>query len=801
MLHEAAGALAERNFLVLRLAGDPHARSVSYSAFADALGPLLGIGGEVDEAAIVSAWPALADYAPFLAQVAQPEAPENAAAVGMLDASAFSAACREAILAAVTLVAAQRPVTLMFDDHQFADQATQETLVALAGAIAHAPVLLIVGARPDAPPAWPPTAHCRQLVLSPLDVEATSVLLKAVAGAEAIVSGLAAIVRRRADGVPFFIEELSRTLLDAGEFSVVDAKLTTRAGFHAIDVPHSLEGLVRVRLDQLQPQVRAVLQTAGVIGQQFEWSVLRDLMDLDGPAALHLGAAVTASIVQPVRLVPEPVYRFSQKLMQVVARDSILIKERRELHRRIAEALEARAGDQGEARREELAFHFAEAGCDDKAVEHLLAAAGHALRWGSAQVAAELADRAVQVLEAQPAAPARDEVLLEAYATLCEALLHCRGFDDPDLATFLAKMSEHADAAPAGPQLLKPIWLLWRRFYVGMMLPEAQACARRLMEIGDEVDDPAVRMIALSAEGVIAYFQGEPGRACEVLGSAVALWAPEAMLSHPSGIPATAAFFAHVFLASSLVLHGEPRRAAPFFDLADEMAESAHSPDLCLVVGLYREWAMLALGDYERCALQNAVDFERAQQHELYHQVAVTRTIQAVLAVQRGDTAAAQEIARELETFFGPFPLTSNGRVYLLMRIGLGFATGDHSEIPARIDALRIGLKRLRTRHFLAHTEQVSLSLHWPSDPRAAQSQAESAIPVLIATGNRIPHLMLAITLARLQLAEGNAGAAQATLERALQPLDPEELTDAPIHQTAVNLLDRARSSMAAPEA
>lgn len=803
LVHEAVSRLTEREFILLQTTCTAFGRAKPLGPIVDLLRKLFQPNGQhadapPDAAGIKAAFPVLEPYAPILARLVGQSGSQEPLPYEM-DAASMSRASREATIAVITVAAERRPLAIIIDDFQLADESTQELIGPLAEAIAHSRVLLVIGARPSGAPVWPLVVHCCQLVLPPLDVHATGELLISVTGASTLRAGLANVIRGLTDGVPLFVEELARAMIEHGQLQIVEGQLTSPAGIDHAALPRSLEALVRARLDRLEPDLRTLLQTASAIGRQFEWSLLRHLIETDQPPAAQLRPALALGLIEQVRLLPEPVYRFRQHIIQLVAHDSMLKRERHELHRRIGEQIEADLGDRKDDRLEELAYHFAEAEVADKAVHYLLAAGQKALGWGSARVAADLAARALAFVENQSSEQRDYDRLLMAYVVLGNALTLSRGYFDRELGAVVEKARVLGPDVGSDQVQLATTWWLWRHYYNCLMLDEAAECVIRLGALADSTGSVGVRLAALGAEGIVAHFRGEVEAASRLLAEAVSLWDPDAMAANDAGIALVGSVMSHVFLGFTEVVQCRVSEGWATFDAAERIAQEARQPDLELFCLSYRQMALFLLERFEDAAALNTHALGLTAKHERHSWEAVNRILLGQLLLVRGDLEGTRGILREMEAAVSMGAGTRS--LYHVLSLHEAVARQDAAAITASAENLAKGMERTGVRVFVVELALTRASLAWTADRQRAYAEARTVMEQVGAMGARLGQLRMANDLARLLLADGDTEEAARILKSALAPLNPAELKDCPIYERACEALHHAEAGPSLPPA
>jgi class 3 adenylate cyclase/tetratricopeptide (TPR) repeat protein len=270
-------------------------------------------------------------------------------------------------------------LVLVFEDLHWADPNSVELLEQLLALPDQAPVLLLALFRPHRDEiSWRfhetaarEYAHrYSALSLEPLDEAGTRTLLANLLHFEDLPDRLRTLILEKAEGNPFYVEEVIRSLLDAGVIVEEAGRWRATREVERVRVPDTLAGVITARLDRLERPVKQVAQAAAVIGRAFPHDILAEVQG-DGPA---LNRALTdlqrRDLVREVRRLPAREFMFKHVLTQEAAYASVLIAQRRALHRRVAECLERAPGDLTDARLAALAHHYYEGGAWEKALEY-----------------------------------------------------------------------------------------------------------------------------------------------------------------------------------------------------------------------------------------------------------------------------------------------------------------------------------------------------------------------------------------------------------------------------------------------
>jgi predicted ATPase len=280
--------------------------------------------------------------------------------------------------------ARSQPVVVAFEDLHWADPTSLDLLRGLADRGAQAPLLLLATARPEFRPPWSLRSHHSIVSLRPLDRAGVAQMVGEISSRHALSREVVEGVTDRTGGVPLFVEEVTRLLLERGEQGGVQA------------IPPTFQQSLAARLDRLG---REVAQIGAVLGREFGYPLLRDIADLDEPALqASLDRLADADLLYVEGAPPQANYRFKHALIQDAAYDSLLKSRRQALHRRAAEHLRDDA-ERAAAEPEVIAHHFTQGGLDDLAIEWWGKAGDQALRRSAFQEAIAHLGKAIEMAD------------------------------------------------------------------------------------------------------------------------------------------------------------------------------------------------------------------------------------------------------------------------------------------------------------------------------------------------------------------------------------------------------------------
>jgi class 3 adenylate cyclase/tetratricopeptide (TPR) repeat protein len=286
-------------------------------------------------------------------------------AVSAMDASARRKKIFDAGLAMALRGARIRPLVLIVEDLHWIDTSTEEYLGFLMDSLAAVPLMLLSTYRVGYTPHYGSRSFQRSLS------EAESLAMAGhVLGSEQFPEELKAALMTKAEGVPLFIEEVTKTLLDLGVLRQESGGYRMVKGLSEVNVPDTIQAIIMARLDRLGENGKRTVQLASVIGRQFLVRLLERISGLTGELEGLLRELKALEIVYEQGLLPEPAYVFKHAVIQDVAYQSLLVQRRKELHQAVGYAIEELYPDRLADHYEELAHHFAQGEAWQKAMDY-----------------------------------------------------------------------------------------------------------------------------------------------------------------------------------------------------------------------------------------------------------------------------------------------------------------------------------------------------------------------------------------------------------------------------------------------
>jgi class 3 adenylate cyclase/predicted ATPase len=411
-----------------------------------------------------------------------------------------------------------QPIVLALEDLQWADPTTLDVLRGIAERGALAPLFIVATTRPEFRPPWGARSHHGTISLVPLDRHQVRNMVEELAARHSLPKEVVDGVTDRTGGVPLFVEEVTRLLLERGE----------QGGIQAI--PPTLQQSLTARLDRLGP-AREVAQVASVIGRDFSYALLRAVAGMtDAPLQMALDRLADADIVLVQGLPPDSDYRFKHALIQDAAYENLLKSRRQVLHRRVAETLRDNVGNAA-VEPELLAHHFTQAGLTEAAIEWWGKAGQRSLERSALIEACEQLGCALAQIAALPTTPAlrREEIKLQ--VAMITPLQHVKGFAASETmaaeerALHLIEQAEALGEPPEDPLLLfSVLYGFWVASYSAFNGRVMRELAARFLALAERQGATAPLMIGHRLMATSLFHTGEIAEGRAHFNSAIALY-------------------------------------------------------------------------------------------------------------------------------------------------------------------------------------------------------------------------------------------------------------------------------------
>jgi DNA-binding CsgD family transcriptional regulator len=546
----------------------------------------------------------------------------------------------ETLQGLVSTSATHRPLVLAIEDIHWADVTSIECLTFLLESLAGSRVLLVCTYRPDFASLWSGKSYHSVITLPPLAPTEGRQMLTALLGTAHIQDELVALVLDRADGVPFFLEELVQTLQETGAIEPHEGQWRLTAQATALPVPDTVEEVLMARIDRLSEEAKNVLQIGAVIGREVSGELLREIAGLpEWQLTAHLAALTRAELLYARGLPPQTTYLFKHALTQEVAYRSLLTAQRQVLHHRVAVTLETLFPDRLEEYYGQLAHHFYEAAQEDavaRAVEYAIRAGERYMALPAYAEAVRFYQMALQALERQK--PPDDTRLCTLLLALGEA--HTRAGDFPQASSIFQRAADLARTLGT-PEVLAHAAIGFQEARWRPGLPGGLAV--RLLEEALHAlpeADSVLRARALAGLACALSFTGRRNQAVAVAQQSIAM---ARRLTDPRTLAAVLIFSLHAF-------HGQPEHITQCLAYATEivrLAEEAGEREMAVDGRGWLTTALARLGNIQELDVQLAVRSRLAQELQYPHQLYMSAVQQAMRALLDGRFAEGEQLAQQ----------------------------------------------------------------------------------------------------------------------------------------------------------
>jgi class 3 adenylate cyclase/predicted ATPase len=594
-------------------------------------------------------------------------------------------------------IARDTPVLMVYEDVHWADPSSLEAIGLLVDKIETLRLLLFVTFRPEFVSPWAGRPHVTALTINRLAPREVLTLIDRVAGDKPLAANIRQDIVERADGIPLFVEEMTKAVLEAeGESEGVAARMIASTPSPALAVPASLHASLMARLDRLG-SAKGVAQIGAAIGREFSHALLASVTrETEPELAAPLERLLQSGLLSREGTPPDATYLFKHALVQDAAYGTLLREPRRALHARIAEALESQFPDAAESRPELLARHCTEAGLIEKAAGLWGKAGRQSLARSALKEAAAHLTHGLAQIATLPSTPAsrREQIALQ--VGLVNAIMQTKGY-----------------AAPETKESLE----------------QARVFIERAAALGEPLEDPLALFLILYGIWSLNYVAFNEDAVHELAAQFLAL-----ARKHGGTVPI---MIGHRLIGCSLLSNGDIRASRAHFDQAISLYNPTEHryvaarfvPDFRMMTLSWRALTTWMLG-YPQAALADA-DGALAVARELDHAVDLMFALIGTqpTRIQLGNYAAAKALLDEGiaiadekgALFWKAMGTMFQGCMFALTRE----AAKAVSSIASAIPAYRSTGATLFMPLYLVHLAKAHADLRQFDDARRCISEAE----------------------------------------------------------------------------
>lgn len=537
--------------------------------------------------------------------------------------------------------AAEKPLFLILEDAHWSDPMTQDFIINMSDWVGSLPVLVLVTFRPEFEPPW--TGHSGHIRLEPLNETAGERLIRQVAGMRDLPPVVAREIIQKTDGVPLFVEELTKVVLEATEG---DPNTIDISRLNALSIPATLHDSLMARLDRTGAG-REVAQLGSVIGREFTAAMIQAIGPDDLDIDLGLEELLNAGLIYSTETSGQRVFVFNHALVQDVAYDSILKSRRREIHADLAGAMLGGHTAFGTPEPEVLARHCDVAGMLNEAVENWLAAGHHALGQANNLAAVTYLKSALDLLEKLPETDERAQSELAVQMAFAPACMATYGWGSDEVEQACARAQVLAQKLGDGSSLFGSTWGLWTNYFLrGEMVP-AMSTALETDAMAEAAGVPMLKTAADHAVGYTRFYRGEISEALSRADRGIARYSAEDEIGIIQTFQFSSTVALRVFRAPCLWLQGQEDAASSAFDEALAFSKEVdHLPSYAYGLGSAGQTLVLQR-DWERleAVAEECMNISRQHGFLLWERVAAVQ-----LALAHGHLGKSSDPISEIDT-------------------------------------------------------------------------------------------------------------------------------------------------------
>jgi class 3 adenylate cyclase len=414
----------------------------------------------------------------------------------------------EAIVAILLELAERHPVLFIVEDLHWTDPTTLELLGLLLDQTPTAALLVLLTCRPHFQPAWHHRSYLSEITVNRLSHTQVEQIVTGVTAGKTLPPEVLQQIIARTDGVPLFVEEVTKAILESGQLKETDGHYELAGSLQAFAIPATLQDSLMARLDRLMTG-KVIAQLGATIGRQFSYALLQAVAQLND-RTLHeeLHRLVEAEIVYQRGMPPQSTYVFKHALIQDAAYESLLKSTKQHYHQRIAQVLEAQFPETAEAQPERLAHHCTEAGLTEQAVTYWYKAGQRAIERSAHVEAISHLRTGLKLLQTLPETPEHRQRELLVHTALGASLSATKGFAAPEVGqtyTYARQLCHHLEDPN---QLFTVLHGLWSYYQVRSELQTAHELGEQLLTLAQQAQDSAMLVVAHRALGTTLLFLG-----------------------------------------------------------------------------------------------------------------------------------------------------------------------------------------------------------------------------------------------------------------------------------------------------
>ena len=686
-----------------------------------------------------------------------------------------------ALIELVAGLAKAMPVLMLVEDAHWIDPTSRELAGRLVERVQHLAVLYVMTFRPEFTAPWVDRPHVTTIPLNRFERSQAVTMIDRIMSRKALPAEVLDQIIAKTDGVPLFVEELTKSVLESGLLREENGAYVLASALTPLAIPSTLHDSLTARLDRLSP-IKEIAQIGAAIGREFSYDLLEAVSSIRGRVlqdALH--QLMEAELIYGRGTPPKASYIFKHALVQDTAYASLLRGRRQRIHADIARALQQRSGDE-ECPPAIIAHHFTEAGLAEQAAPYWLAAAELALSQSAPAEAEHHASAGIALIPRVPEGPQRDSLEIGLLVARANAMIPLKSISAPETFAALADAKQLLDRGIGTDlQRVSILYGLCSATTLTAKLKQALDFAHQIIEVAERQDDPTYRVVGYRQLGTLQFYAGQNREALQSLRRGDNYRDPRQQralgyrFSWDQGI-AILSFEVLVRLWLGL------------FDSAAQLSEQVriellshgHATTVASATFCSRTWPAQVLGDLERLERDSA---------ELVAYCTEKR-VEQIRLLSSLHQAYARAMREPIETNLSSFRATvgalrkSGGNAGSSIIMGnlaeSLLAAGDPAGAETALEEAYAFVEQSGERYWLADLHrlsgQVALKRREPERPRA-EACFRKAIEIAHGQEARLLELRAAIDLAQLWRDTGSNSDPRALLQPILATIEGGETT------------------------
>lgn len=661
-----------------------------------------------------------------------------------------------ALLSILRRRAERQPVLFVVEDLHWVDPTTVEFLDLLVENIHASRILALFTCRPDFDNRWSGNRSVSEVSVNRLAPGEAVELMRRVAEDKPLPGVIAADVVAKTDGVPLFIEELTKTLLESGLLEQQADHYELAGPLPPLAIPNTLHDSLMARLDRLST-TKALAQLGAAIGREFSYALIRAVSPWDEDLLQDgLAQLVRAEFLYQQGVAPRATYRFKHALIQDAAYQSLLKSTRQQHHQHIAAALEAGFPEIVETRPELIAQHYTEAGLIEQAVPYWHAAGRRALRVYANLEATNHAKRGLELLAKLPDSPDRAKRELALQLVLGPSVSFVQG--PQAVETIYARARELARQVGGTPDLFPALSGLAYAQIVRGRMREARALADEYLELAAAQADPLISAVGHSMVAYAAWWQGDFIDVRDHSRDGMALYDPDHFCARTTPYNQNPGIICGYLSALANWMLGYPNQADEAMRQAIAHAKELEDPYGVGLTLLFAAQLAQLRRDPEAALTFADEAIEVSAAHGLYAVELWCLLPRGWAIAQRGDVAAGLSDIREAMDRRRAVDIGAVWPWFLTLLADLEGTLGHFDEGLRALDEAEDWVRRNDERLYAAEAHRVKGELllrQQLHDPTAAEQCFEQALATACAQQSKSWELRAATSLARKWLRDG----------------------------------------------